>query len=180
MHQHKSNYISWCKFSFYFAQKKLLFLFYTLIFTKHPHQFIYSTHLFNKIFIIFPFFIILSLTETHLPQNNSLSLTDLNHHHTNHQILAPTKHSFITLFITSFITSSLQWVPKVDPPLLQLRRLIGASFSSRRSSHPLFLLVSPPFSCFSLAIIFLFLKQWLQKKVLKSTRNPLLLRYRIF
>ena len=129
----KSNYTSRCKFSFYFAQKKLLFLFYTLIFTKHPHQFIYSTHLFNKIFIIFPFFIILSLTETHLPQNNSLSLTDLNHHHTNHQILAPTKHSFITLFITSFIASLLQWVLKVDPPLLQLRRLIGASSSSRRS-----------------------------------------------
>ena len=100
----QSNYISRCKFFFYFAQKKLLFLFYTLIFIKYPHQFIYSTHLFNKIFIIFPFFIILSLTETHLPQNNplSLSLTDPNHHHTNHQILAPTKHLFITLFITSF------------------------------------------------------------------------------
>ena len=116
----QSNYISRCKFSFYFAQKKLLFLFYTLIFPKHPHQFIYSTHLFNKIFIIFPFFIILSLTETHLPQNNSLSLTDQNHHHTNHQILASTKHLFIMLFITSFITSSLQWVSKVDPPLLRL------------------------------------------------------------
>ena len=114
----KSNYTGRCKFSFYFAQKKLLFLFYTLIFTKHPHQFIYSIHLFHKIFIIFPFFIILSLTtflshtqsertETHLPQNNSLPLIDPNHHHTNHQILAPSKHSFITLFITSFIVSSL-------------------------------------------------------------------------
>ena len=83
-------------------KKKLFFLFYTLIFTKHSHQFIYSTHLFDKIFILLQFFIILSLTgflsqtqskrtETHLPQNNSLSLslslslshTDPNHHHTN-------------------------------------------------------------------------------------------------
>ena len=67
----------------------------------------------------------------------TLSLINPNQHHTNHQILALTKHLFITLFITSFITSfiasSLQWVPKVDPPLLRLRRLIGASSSSRRS-----------------------------------------------
>ena len=34
----------------------MLFLFYTSIFTKHPHQFIYSTHLFNKIFILLHFF----------------------------------------------------------------------------------------------------------------------------
>ena len=47
-----------CKFSVYFARKNLLFLFYTFIFTKHLHQFIYSTHLFNKIFILFTFFII--------------------------------------------------------------------------------------------------------------------------
>ena len=60
--QPKSIHISGCKFIIYFAQKKLLFLFYTLIFIKHPHQFIYSTHLFNKIFILLQFFIIPSLT----------------------------------------------------------------------------------------------------------------------
>ena len=43
-------------------EKNLLFLFYTSTFTKHPHQFIYSTHLFNKIFIILLIFIIHSLT----------------------------------------------------------------------------------------------------------------------
>ena len=135
--------------------------FYTLIFTKHPHQFIYSTHLFNKIFILLPFFIILSLaaflsqtqsesteTQAHLPQNNSFSLTDPNHHHTNLKILpqnnflsltepnhhhtnlkilASTKHSFIT----TFIASSLQWVSKVDSPLLRLRRLIGEALVHR-------------------------------------------------
>ena len=35
---------------FHFTPLKPTFLFYTLIFTKHPHQFIYSTHLFNKTF----------------------------------------------------------------------------------------------------------------------------------
>ena len=45
-----------------FCTKKLLFLFYTPIFTKHPHQSIYSKHLFNKIFILLQFFIISSLT----------------------------------------------------------------------------------------------------------------------
>ena len=57
-----------------FCTKKLFFLFYTPIFIKHLSQFIYSTHLFNKIFILLQFFIILSLTaflsqtqsETHL------------------------------------------------------------------------------------------------------------------
>ena len=51
----KSNHISSCKFFVYFVRKNLLFLFYTSTFIKHPHQFIYSTHLFNKIFIFFTF-----------------------------------------------------------------------------------------------------------------------------
>ena len=65
-----------------FCTKKLFFLFYTPIFIKHTHQFIYYTYLFNKIFIILQFFIILSLTaflsqtqsETHLSLTASLSL----------------------------------------------------------------------------------------------------------
>ena len=57
-YQYKSIHISSCKFFVYFARKNLFFLFYTSTFTKHLHQFIYSTHLFNKIFILFTFFII--------------------------------------------------------------------------------------------------------------------------
>ena len=57
-----SIYISSSKFSVYFTRKNLLFLFYTSTFTKHPHQLIYSTHLFNKIFIILLIFIIHFLT----------------------------------------------------------------------------------------------------------------------
>ena len=41
---------------FYLFCKKILFLFYISTFTKHPHQFIYSIHLFNKIFILFYIF----------------------------------------------------------------------------------------------------------------------------
>ena len=43
------------KFFVYFTRKNLLFLFYTSIFIKHSYQYIYSTHLFNKIFIFFIF-----------------------------------------------------------------------------------------------------------------------------
>ena len=56
----KSIHISGCKFSFYFVQKTYFFLFYIFDFTKHPHQFIYTTRLFNKIFIFLQIFIILS------------------------------------------------------------------------------------------------------------------------
>ena len=55
-------HISSFKFSVFFTRKNLLCLFYTSTFTKYPHQFIYSPHLFNKIFIILQFFIIHSLT----------------------------------------------------------------------------------------------------------------------
>ena len=46
----------------FILHKNFLFLFYTSTFIKYPRQFIYSTHLFNKIFIILQFFIIYSLT----------------------------------------------------------------------------------------------------------------------
>ena len=52
------------KDSVYFTQKNLLFLFYTITFTKHPHQFIYYTHIFIKIIISLTFFIISHLTLT--------------------------------------------------------------------------------------------------------------------
>ena len=39
-----------------FCKKKPTFSIFPSTFTKHPHQFIYSTHLFNKIFILFYIF----------------------------------------------------------------------------------------------------------------------------
>ena len=48
-------------FKFFFClfyTKNLFFLFYPITFTKHPHQFIYFTRYFNKIFILLNFFII--------------------------------------------------------------------------------------------------------------------------
>ena len=59
---HLSIHINSSKFFVYFTRKNLLFLVYTSTFTKHLHQFIYSTHLINKIFIILLIFIIHSLT----------------------------------------------------------------------------------------------------------------------
>ena len=38
------------------CKRNILFLFYTPTFIKHSHQFIYSKHLFNKIFILLHFF----------------------------------------------------------------------------------------------------------------------------
>ena len=47
-----------------FYTKNLLFLFYTITFTKHLHQFIYYTHFFIKIIFLHPFSIISHLTPT--------------------------------------------------------------------------------------------------------------------
>ena len=73
---HLSIHINSSKFSVYFTRKNLLFLVYTSTFTKHLHQFIYSTHLFNKIFIILLIFIIHSRTDPQPPSPPS------HHHHT--------------------------------------------------------------------------------------------------
>ena len=62
----------------YFAhqkKKQTFFLFYTPIFIKHLNQFIYFIHLFIKIFIILPCFIILSLTAPLFHRPNTLSQT---------------------------------------------------------------------------------------------------------
>ena len=63
-------------------EKTYFFLFYTSIFTKHSHQFIYSTHLFNKIFILLQFFIIPSLTAPlSLRPTTTNDHSTPNHHH---------------------------------------------------------------------------------------------------
>ena len=59
----KSIHIRSFKFSVYFTKKKnFLFLFYTSTFTKYLHQFIYSTHLSNKIFNLLHFLLFSSLS----------------------------------------------------------------------------------------------------------------------
>ena len=92
----KSNHINECKLSVYFAHKKLLFLFYTHIFIKHLHQSIYSTHLFNKIFILLQFFIISSLTTplSNRPNTTNDHSTPSHHHHPpNHHHQGKPTHS---------------------------------------------------------------------------------------
>ena len=68
----KSNYISRCKRFRLFYIKSLFFLFYTISFTKYPHQFIYYTHFFIKIIFSLNFFIISHLTLL-FPLNTPLS-----------------------------------------------------------------------------------------------------------
>ena len=130
--------------------QKNYFFYFTYSFLQNTHINLSILHIYSIKYSFFYNFLLFSPSSlfSHKPNpkgpkpislKTTLSLINPNQHHTNHQILALTKHLFITLFITSFITSfiasSLQWVPKVDPPLLRLRRLIGASYSSRRSRH---------------------------------------------
>ena len=90
LYNSKSNYISSYKFLIYFVKKTLFFLFYISTFTKHPHQFIYSIHLFNKILILFIFFIIffpLLLSRTLSQSQHKPKITHTqppNHHHQTH------------------------------------------------------------------------------------------------
>ena len=67
----------------FYIKKNLFFIFYTLIFIKYIHQFIYFTHLLYKIFIILQFFIILSLIAplSHRPITTNDPSTPSHHHH---------------------------------------------------------------------------------------------------
>ena len=89
----KSIHISLFKFLVYFTRKNLLFYFIST-FTKHPHQFIYSTHLFNKIFIFFTIFYYF----LHIPLTHCLSLP--------HRPTAITKQPTSTIINPSSQTSS--------------------------------------------------------------------------
>ena len=112
----KSNWISSkCKSFLLFYTKILLFLFYILIFIKHS-QSIYSTHLFNKIFILLKIFIISSLT-TPLSLSLSLSLSHTQYYQKNTIIFyartTVTMHIYtITIVLVHLCTilHSLIWV----------------------------------------------------------------------
>ena len=116
--------------------KKNYFFYFIYLFLQNIHISLSILHIYSIKYSFFYNFLLFSLSPlfSHKPNSKGLkpislrttfSLTDPNHHHTNPKILASTKHSFIA--------SPLQWVPKVDSPLLWLQRLIGASSSSCRS-----------------------------------------------
>ena len=77
----------WMQTIHLFCTKNLLFLFYTLFFTKHPYQSIYFTHLFNKIFIFLHYHLFHRPNTTQQatiinPPNLPASIINpLNHHH---------------------------------------------------------------------------------------------------
>ena len=105
-----SNHISSFKFSVYFTRKNLLFLFYTSTFTKHSHQFIYSTHLFNKIFILLHFFIIFLLMAS-LSLTASLSFSPRpNHRHHHPATIKPKPRSLRPKLCDFFISHSHGWL----------------------------------------------------------------------
>ena len=83
-----------------FYIKNLFFLFYTLIFTKYPHQSIYSTHLFNKIFILLPIFIIFlltaSLSQTQPPSSSLPQSANRPNQHHHHHSITPHPATIIT------------------------------------------------------------------------------------
>ena len=121
---------------------KSYFFYFTHTFLQNTNVSLSILHIYSIKYLFFYNFLLFSPSPlfSHRPNpkgskpislRTTLSLTDPNHHHTNLKILAPTKHSFIT----SFIASLLQWVSKVDPPLLRLRRLIEPSSSSHRSQR---------------------------------------------
>ena len=92
---------------FYWPKKekeetKILFLFFTSTFTKHPHQFIYSTHLFNKILILLPF-----LLFSH-SWPFSLSLKP-NHRHHHLATIKPKPRSLRPKLCDFFISHSHGW-----------------------------------------------------------------------
>ena len=138
----KSIHISSSKFSVYFIRKNLLFLFYTITFIKHPHQFIYFIRYFNKIFILLNFFIIshnyhfntctrslsfithFSWTD-HLSLSLSLSLS---------QKLPSLSLSF-SLFTRSFLHRLIQILSSPVDPQTKLRR--PRSFLHRPIHEPI-------------------------------------------
>ena len=81
MHKHIfftfwSNRINESKtFCLFYPKKTYLFLFYTITFTKYPHRFIYSKHLFNKIFILLYFLLFPSHSSLEPSHSLPLSLT---------------------------------------------------------------------------------------------------------
>ena len=129
-----------------FCKKKPTFLFYTFTFTKHPHQFIYSTHLFNKIFILFTFFIIsfplLSGTNSppcllhphpHLASNPSTKsgywFTDLPQQQnlaTDSPIFHNNNHNNDTITITTTLTHSPSMFDQFSVTVYVSKQIVGS------------------------------------------------------
>ena len=105
----RSNFLS------ILQEKNLLFLFYTSTFTKHPHQFIYSTHLFNKMFILLHFLLFSHSWPLSLSHCLSLSLRP-NHRHHHLATIKPKPRSPRPKLYDFFVSHSHGWLePKPRP-----------------------------------------------------------------
>ena len=109
MHKHIfftfwSNRINKSKtFCLFYQKKTYLFLFYTITFTKYPHQFIYSKHLFNKIFILLYFLLFPSHSSLEPSHSLPLSLT------------SPTQPKITKIQPPSMINLQPPSKPKIQP-----------------------------------------------------------------
>ena len=104
------SYIDSSKFFVYFKRKNLFLLFYMFTFTKYSHQFIYSTHLFNKIFILFIFFII----SFHLEQTHKLVFSVEPHPHPSFNKITHTQPA--TVFSVKLQTQHKSKITHTQPP----------------------------------------------------------------
>ena len=84
-----------------FCKKTILFLFYTPIFTKHPHQFVYSTIYFIQIIIFLTFLLLFPFSPTTLPNSPKYFLHSLSLY------FPPSSCSFFFLFFFFFSFSFL-------------------------------------------------------------------------
>ena len=84
-----------------FCKKTILFLFYTPIFTKHLHQFVYSTIYFIQIIIFLTFLLLFPFSPTTLPNSPKYFLHSLSLY------FPPSSCSFFFLFFFFFSFSFL-------------------------------------------------------------------------
>ena len=83
-----------------FCKKTILFLFYTPIFTKHPHQFVYSTIYFIQIIIFLTFLLLFPFSPTTLPNSPKYFLHSLSLY------FPPSSCSFFFYSFFSFLSPS--------------------------------------------------------------------------
>ena len=91
-----------------FYKKNLLFLFYTSTFTKYSYQFIYFTHLFNKIFILLHFLLFSHSWPLSLSLSLSLSQRPSHHHH--HSVTIKPKPGSLRPKICDFFCFLFSWL----------------------------------------------------------------------
>ena len=139
---HQRSRINLYNFSILY-NKRLIFLFYTNTFEKHQHHIIYSTNLFNKIFILLQILII-SFNLLSLSLSLSLSLPSILifslsfyiqrlNSQPNHNLLPTIQGTYTNARATKITTQQLMNNPKNSK-----KKKIHNNHRPRKSKHPKF------------------------------------------